>query len=200
MINVEDIDHSEYSNIQLLAIPTLLLVLTFAIVGATFVLTGSPVNLGFQFAGGASVQINSDKSIDQIRQEFASINNAPAPDNVRSTADGFVIRYKGVSDSQINALTDYVNSNYDNASISTVSPAYGQSLLQQSIGAVVFAFLIMSITIFAFFRTFVPSIAVVLSAFSDMVVPLGVMNLLGIDVSLATIPAILLLIGYSIDS
>jgi preprotein translocase subunit SecF len=46
----------------------------------------------------------------------------------------------------------------------------------------------------------VPSIAVVLSAFSDIVVPVALMNVLGIKLSLGTVAALLMLIGYSVDS
>jgi preprotein translocase subunit SecF len=50
------------------------------------------------------------------------------------------------------------------------------------------------------FRTFVPSLAVVASAFSDIVIPLALMNLFGIKLSLGTVAALLMLIGYSVDS
>jgi preprotein translocase subunit SecF len=50
------------------------------------------------------------------------------------------------------------------------------------------------------FRTFVPSVAVVASAFSDIVIPVALMNLFGIDLSLGTVAALLMLIGYSVDS
>jgi preprotein translocase subunit SecF len=54
--------------------------------------------------------------------------------------------------------------------------------------------------IFVLFRSFVPSLAVVLSAFSDIVIPLALMNLLGIPLSLGSVAALLMLIGYSVDS
>jgi preprotein translocase subunit SecF len=50
------------------------------------------------------------------------------------------------------------------------------------------------------FRTFVPSIAVVVSAFSDIVIPVALMNLLGIELSLGTVAALLMIVGYSVDS
>jgi preprotein translocase subunit SecF len=62
------------------------------------------------------------------------------------------------------------------------------------------AFAGMSLLVFSLFRTFVPSIAVVVSAFSDIMIPLALMNLLGIKLSLGTVAALLMLIGYSVDS
>jgi len=58
----------------------------------------------------------------------------------------------------------------------------------------------MSLLIFALFRTFVPSIAVVLSAFSDIMIPLALMNIFGFKLTLGTVAALLMLIGYSVDS
>ena len=58
----------------------------------------------------------------------------------------------------------------------------------------------MAIVIFIAFRTFVPATAVVLSAFADMVMTAAVMNIVGIQLTLGTVAALLMLIGYSVDS
>jgi preprotein translocase subunit SecF len=58
----------------------------------------------------------------------------------------------------------------------------------------------MAIVIFVAFRTFVPAVAVVLSAFADMVMTAAAMNIVGIPLSLGTLAALLMLIGYSVDS
>jgi preprotein translocase subunit SecF len=50
------------------------------------------------------------------------------------------------------------------------------------------------------FRTFIPSIAVIVSAFSDIVVPVALMNVLGIELTLGAVAALLMIIGYSVDS
>ena len=43
-------------------------------------------------------------------------------------------------------------------------------------------------------------VAVIASAFSDIIVPLALMDLFGIKLSLGTVAALLMLIGYSVDS
>jgi preprotein translocase subunit SecF len=58
----------------------------------------------------------------------------------------------------------------------------------------------MGIVVFIYFRVPVPSIAVILSAFSDIVVTLAVVNVMGIKLSTAGIAAFLMLIGYSVDT
>ena len=62
------------------------------------------------------------------------------------------------------------------------------------------AFIGMAIVVFFLFRKLVPSLAVVLSALGDILIPLAIMNLLGIQLSLGTVAALLMLIGYSVDS
>jgi len=71
---------------------------------------------------------------------------------------------------------------------------------QASLLGLVVAFAGMSALAFLLFRTFVPSVAIVLSAFADIVIPLALMDVFGIPLSLGTVAALLMLIGYSVDS
>ena len=58
----------------------------------------------------------------------------------------------------------------------------------------------MSIVIFIMFKSFVPSIAVIFAAFSDIVITLALLDYLGVKISAAGIAAFLMLIGYSVDT
>ena len=58
----------------------------------------------------------------------------------------------------------------------------------------------MAIVVFIAFRTLVPSGTVVFVAFSDIVITIAIINLMGVRLSSAGIAALLLLIGYSIDT
>lgn len=197
---IDDIDYSERSAKKLVAIPFAILGVALAVLLVTYLLTGTPVGLGFEFTGGVNIQTESGVSPSQVEQDFSTIDSVPEPSNVRSISGGALISYQPLTDSQMSNLRDFVDAEYTDASVESVSPSHGTSLLYQSMGAIAFAFVLMTIVIFAFFRTFVPSLGIVLSATSDMIVPIGVMTLLGIDLSLGTLPAILLIIGYSIDS
>ena len=66
--------------------------------------------------------------------------------------------------------------------------------------AMAFAFLFMSITVFIIFREPVPSIAVILAAASDIIISMGGMSLFNIPLSIASVGALLMLIGYSVDT
>ncbi len=76
----------------------------------------------------------------------------------------------------------------------------GEEAMTQVYYALAFAFLFMSITVFIIFRDFVPSLAVILAALSDIIIAIGGMSLFGIPLSVASVGAILMLIGYSVDT
>ena len=64
----------------------------------------------------------------------------------------------------------------------------------------IIAFIFMGIVVLIYFRLLIPSLAVIVAAFSDIVVTLAIVNLIGIKVNTAGIAAFLMLIGYSIDT
>lgn len=62
------------------------------------------------------------------------------------------------------------------------------------------SFLLSAGLIILIFRSFVPSLAVLFGAFCDIVITLGVMGLFQIPLSLATVSALLMLVGFSLDT
>ncbi|MGC9310233.1 MAG: protein translocase subunit SecF [Candidatus Aenigmatarchaeota archaeon] len=84
--------------------------------------------------------------------------------------------------------------------VSRIDPKLGSSILTEIINGIFFAFAAMAVIIFILFRTPVPSFAVILAAFSDIVMVLFLMNLLGIELSVTTFTALLMLLGYSVDT
>ena len=66
--------------------------------------------------------------------------------------------------------------------------------------AMIFAFLFMAITVFVVFREPVPSVAIILAALCDILIALGGMSIFKIPLSIASVGALLMLIGYSVDT
>ncbi len=101
------------------------------------------------------------------------------------------------------AVKEYILSqgiSEENISVQKISPSITGLFVEQSIKAVLFAFLFMAVVVFWRFKTLVPSLAVILSAFSDIVTTLAIMIVLQIQLSLGSFVALLLLIGYSVDT
>ncbi len=90
----------------------------------------------------------------------------------------------------------------DNLRISQreVGATLGQSFYNQGIMAGFFGFILVVIIVFLFFREFVPSAAIIAALAFDILGAMAMMAVLGIPVTLSTIPALLMLIGISIDA
>ena len=87
-----------------------------------------------------------------------------------------------------------------NSSFEFTGSALSGSFYKQLIIAVLLAFVFMVIVVFFIFRSVLPSSYVILSAFMDIIVPLAIINLLGLRISTAGVAAFLMLIGYSVDT
>lgn len=58
----------------------------------------------------------------------------------------------------------------------------------------------MSVTVFFVFRDLTPSLAIILSAVCNLSIAVGSMSLFGIPLSIASVGALLMLIGYGVDT
>ena len=88
----------------------------------------------------------------------------------------------------------------ENYSYNLTSSIIGQSFYNQMLKAILFTFILMFIVITIAYRTIVPSLAVIEAPLSNMILTLAVLNILQIPVSIAGISALLLAIGYSVDT
>ncbi|MDD1690330.1 MAG: protein translocase subunit SecF [Methanoregula sp.] len=186
----------KYSPQQLVVIPLVLLVLSLAVVAFFMATTGMPVTPGLDFSGGTAVTIRTTDSHDQLRAVFADYPLVEISD----MNDAKFIKFGTMDDATSRSLSALVSEKYSDASINQISETFGKSLQYQAFIALIFSFIGMAIVVFLSFRTFVPSVAVVLSAFADMVMTAAAMNLGGITLTLGTTAALLMLIGYSVDS
>ena len=193
--DVPDLDYTRYTDRQLAAIPLAVLVLALCVLGGWFLVTGAPVTPGIDFTGGTEVQISTGASQTQIEEAFPT-----QPTSVTPTAGGntYIVTFQSTN---TDALTNAAQSaGYQVDSVQATSANFGAGAQQTGVIGLIAAFAGMALLVFALFRTFVPSIAVIASAFSDIVIPLALMNLFGIKLSLGTVAALLMLIGYSVDS
>lgn len=81
-----------------------------------------------------------------------------------------------------------------------VSATLGSDFVKTSVTVGLIAFILLTIVILFFFKEIVPSGLIIFSAIFDVLAGLGGMALLGLPLSLTTIPALLMLVGYSVDT
>ncbi|SEH56994.1 protein translocase subunit secF [Halopenitus malekzadehii] len=215
-IEVPEVEYTDYTNRQLVAIPLAVLAVALLILGGWYLATGAPADLGVEFTGGAELRLSASETSDlemgtpearaaledpdTFSIEPSSIQYAPGDETYIVTFRPEDLPEDAGSGDFGDIAGEAEAAGFAVTGEDIVSASFGSGVQTQALGGVVIAFLGMSVLVFAMFRTFVPSIAVVASAFSDIIIPVAVMNLLGIDMTLGTVAALLMIIGYSVDS
>lgn len=189
-------DLTTFDGKKLVAPSLVLLALALVSLGYGFAATGTPVQLGMDFRGGVAVSINTGDSPDLVSSEFSEFGIV----ETRDLPDGVLLEFAPMGDQREQQLESAVARLYESYQITTVSEVFGEDLQSQAGIAMVIAFLAMAVIVMALFRRAVPAGTIVFAALSDIVIAAGFMNQVGLNLSLGTVAAMLMLIGYSVDS
>jgi preprotein translocase subunit SecF len=168
--------------------------------GAVAIALGG-LNLGIDFQGGAQFTVaNADRQLsdEQIR---AALPDELAAEAVITTLgqNGYEIRTPVISgqEEQGRIQDSLSKASGGEVSVTTVSPAFGQQLRNQALQAVVAALLI--IVAFISFRfEFAFALAAMAALVHDILMTTGFYAIVGREVSLVTVVAVLTVLGYSI--
>ena len=191
-------DVNRYTPRQMVIIPLVLLAIALLILGYSMVSTGYPVKPGIDFSGGTAVTIFTSDSAAMLEDTFSGYPLiTPIGEGINN---GKYLKFGPMDDATFSSLAALINEKYPDAKVDQIGASFGQTLQQQATIALFFSFIGMAVVVFIAFRTFVPSSAVVLSAFADIAMTAAVMTVVGIELTLATTAALLMLIGYSVDS
>lgn len=186
---------------QMLVVPAIVLLLSLSILAYTTYRTGAPVELGMEFKGGTAMIFDSANTPDQLKEEFKNYPVVQAREYGGS--ERRLLQFGPMGETELNEVTNKINSitsNPNTVEIRQMGEVVSQSLQGQALRAIILSFLGMAIVVFVIFRTFVPSMAVVISAFADIAFAAAMMDVFGIFLSLGTVAALLMLIGYSVDT
>jgi preprotein translocase subunit SecF len=203
-IEVPEVDYTEYSNRQLVVVPLAVLALAVVVIGGWYAVTGAPATLGLEFTGGVELRIADDGQGDVEERIQTAFDREPNSIRAIPADDVYVVTFRAGADDP-DGLAGDLQDQADAAGLSTeavdqVSASFASDTARTAVFGLGLAFLGMSVLVFALFRTIVPSVAVVASAFSDLVIPVAAMNLIGIEMTLGIVAALLMIIGYSVDS
>ncbi len=81
-----------------------------------------------------------------------------------------------------------------------IRPSLGASFFSLGLTATLIGFILVVIVVFVSFREFIPSVAIISALILDITGALAGMAIFQIPLSLSTIPALLMMIGYSVDT
>lgn len=156
--------------------------------------------------GGTSVTINGNFDTKELEQALSGkledISTREIYDLISREKLAVVIETSSEGEYTQQILEEYLGYELteENSSIEFTGATLSESFYKQLLLAILVAFIFMAIVVFIIFKTPIPSAAVIISAFADILMALVVVNLFGMKVSSAGIIAFLMLIGYSVDT
>ncbi len=182
---------------QAIGIPVALLVIALLITGFTWLTVGTPLHLGLDFKGGTLIKLKTDKTDAQLQSEFTGYPLQPI---TRDPSGMVMLQFSQMDDTHVRSLSTYLNQSYPTASMEHTGSTFSATNQSDAVVGIIAAFALMAVVIFIIFRDFIPCIAVITSAFSDIMIAMALMNLFHVELTFGTFAALLMLIGYSVDT
>ncbi|MBU0590926.1 hypothetical protein KKF81_01800 [Candidatus Micrarchaeota archaeon] len=140
----------------------------------------------------------ADQMFGLIEIKRSQMNISTTNDLQKRFSDAYSEVYKQYQRSISEPINKHVR--YTSISVQTVSPVLSSHFIDKVASVVLFSAILSVILVFLFFRAIIPSIAVLTGAFSDIVIALGAMGLFGIPLTLPSFAALLMLVGFSLDT
>ncbi len=190
----------------LLLVSLALLIFSIAVIAIKYIKTRDIMEKDVSLAGGSSITVYSEKSIGDVEKSLKK----DFPDlSIRSIADirtgkqlAFVVETKANVDELKKSLQEFLGFelNEKNSSIEFTGSVLGASFYKELLRAIIISFLFMSVVVIIIFRKFIPCIAIIQAAVTDITFAIAMSSLIGMKMSTAGIAAILMLVGYSVDT
>jgi preprotein translocase subunit SecF len=191
----------------LLILPSLLLIFSVIYLVQFYNKNGDVIYKDVSLTGGTSVSvfdgnIGLDALKNSLKSEFPDLIVRGISDIRTGKQLGVTLETKAPPEQIKPALEKYLNYKLtnENSSVEFSGSTLSEGFYKQLRFAIILAFVLMATVVFVIFRSPVPSGAVILSAFADIIMSLVVINMSGMQISGAGIVAFLMLIGYSVDT
>jgi len=189
---------------MLLIVPVLLLIFSIGVLANNYSQTGEWFARSVELKGGTlvSISVQNPVDIDELERILSERFGIVSVKELRGLA-GYGISIETSSEIDSRDIIQELESmgiDTTDSSIETIGPALGGAFWYQAQLGIITAFIFMGIIVFVIFRTVIPSLAVILAAVSDIIITLAFMQIFGIELSLAGFAAILMIIGYSVDT
>jgi len=191
---------------HLLLIPVLLLVFSFVYMGIFYSNTGDFIHRDISLTGGTIITINEEIDLDGLKGYLEGRLESFSVRGISSLGTGeqiaVVVETTVEPEQAKQILEEYLGFELtdENSSTEFTGAALSEGFFKQLLIAILLAFIFMALVVFVIFRSFVPSAAIIASAFADIFMTLTLLNVLGVQMSTAGIIALLMLVGYSVDT
>ena len=176
------------------------------VVVSLFFLIFKGLNFGIDFKGGTLIELRStdDKiNVSSLRNNLNSMNLGDVSVKNFGNETDFLIKFEInnnkniIEEIKVNLDKSFGN-NYDFRRVENVGPKVSAELLRSGVIAITVALTMMLIYIWIRFE-WQFSLGAISALFHDVLVTLGLFSLLGLEINLSIIAAVLTIVGYSMN-
>tara|TARA_Y200000002_G_C22597487_1_gene628010 strand:+ start:313 stop:1200 length:888 start_codon:yes stop_codon:yes gene_type:complete len=176
------------------------------VVISLFLLIFKGLNFGIDFKGGTLIELRSTDTkinVSSIRDNLSQMNLGDVSIKNFGNKTDFLIKFENNSNKDIvdkirfNLEKSFSN-NFNFRRVENVGPKVSAELLKSGIIAISVALALMLIYIWIRFE-WQFSLGAILALFHDVIVTLGLFSLLGLEINLSIIAAVLTIVGYSMN-
>jgi len=164
------------------------------------------LNFGIDFKGGTLIELRSTDTkinVSTLRDNLNQMNLGDVSVKKFGNEKDFLIKFENNSNKNVieeiksNLEKSFAN-NFDFRRVENVGPKVSSELLRSGIIAITVALVLMLIYIWIRFE-WQFSLGAILALFHDVIVTLGLFSLLGLEINLSIIAAVLTIVGYSMN-
>lgn len=187
-------------------IPLIIILLSLIYLVSFYAKTGDIIYKDVSLSGGTSISLDGEISQEQLETElklkFPDVSFTVLEDITTRKQIALVVESSASPDELKPEIEDILGYKLtdENSSTEFTGASLSSDFYRQLIIALIIAFVLMTIVIFVMFRTVIPSTAIIFAILADIIMPLALIDLLGIKISAAGIAAFLMLVGYSVDT
>ena len=176
------------------------------VVISLLMLTFKGLNFGIDFKGGTLIELRSsdDKiNISSLRDSLNQMNLGDVSVKNFGNETDYLIKFENdnnkniIEEIKINLDKSFGNS-FNFRRVENVGPKVSKELLRSGVIAISLALILMLFYIWIRFE-WQFSLGAILALFHDVIVTLGLFSLLGLEINLSIIAAVLTIVGYSMN-
>ena len=176
------------------------------VIVSLILLTFKGLNFGIDFKGGTLIELRSTDTkinISSLRDNLNQMNLGDISVKNFGNESDFLIKFENnenknvIEDIKFNLDKSFGN-NFDFRRVENVGPKVSSELLRSGVIAISVALALMLFYIWIRFE-WQFSLGAILALFHDVIVTLGLFSLLGLEINLSIIAAVLTIVGYSMN-
>jgi len=164
------------------------------------------LNFGIDFKGGTLIELRSNDSkinVSSLRDNLNQMNLGDVSVKNFGNEKDFLIKFENNNNKNVieeikKNLDNSFGNNFSFRRVENVGPKVSAELLKSGVIAISVALVLMLIYIWIRFE-WQFSLGAILALFHDVIVTLGLFSLLGLEINLSIIAAVLTIVGYSMN-